>query len=86
MERIADKAEKEADDIRTAEYAKNLIGQDFNAIIYQITSSGIFAVIDNKIRGKIDKLNINDDLKYDSKKKQLIGKHSKHIFLSLIHI
>lgn len=77
-EKNAKKAEREADTIRIAEYAKKLVGQEFTAVICKIKKDYIIASIDDKIKGIIYTNQIDEGLKYNNELKQLVGK--KRVF------
>ncbi len=47
MERLAEEAEREVDDLKKAEYMMDRIGEDFDGIISSVTSFGIFVELPN---------------------------------------
>ena len=76
-EKNAERAEYDADDIRIAEYAEKLIGQEFEAIIYKIFNNSISICINDRIRGKIMLKDIEGDyFKYNKELRQLYGINS----------
>ena len=80
-EKIAQKAEREAEYIKKAEFMQDKIGLVFEGIISSITSFGIFVELENTIEGMIRFEDLgNEYYIYDEDKKQLIGDHTKKIF------
>lgn len=57
-EKIADEAERKADDVKKCAYAERVIGKTFPALISCVTERGIYAELDNKVEGfiSVDKL------------------------------
>ena len=57
-EKIADEAERKADDVKKCAYAQNIVGQSFKAVISGVTERGIFAELPNTVEGfiSVDKL------------------------------
>lgn len=57
-EKVADDAERKADDIKKCQYAETIIGQTFPAIISGVTENGIFCSLPNTVEGfvSVDKL------------------------------
>jgi len=54
-------AEREADDLKKAEYMKNHIGKEFDAIVSSVTSFGFFAELENGIEGLVRLNDLKDD-------------------------
>lgn len=81
MERYAEEAEREVDDLKKAEYMNDRIGEVFEGIISSVTSFGFFVELPNTIEGLVHISNINDDYYvYDEKHLCLIGERTKNIF------
>jgi ribonuclease R len=80
-ERIATKVEREAEDIKKAEYMENRIGEEYEGIISSITNFGIFVELDNTIEGLIryEKLG-NEYFIYNEETRQAIGEQSHKIY------
>ncbi len=77
-EKIATTAEREAEDIKKAEYMQDKIGNIYEGIISSITQFGIFVELDNTIEGMIRFENLgNDYYIYNEEDKTLIGEHTK---------
>ena len=52
-EKIADEAERKADDVKKCAYAENILGQTFTARISGVTERGIYAELPNTVEGFI---------------------------------
>lgn len=80
-EKIATTVEREAEDIKKAEYMQDKIGEVYTGIISSITQFGIFVELDNTIEGMVRFENLGDDYYiYNDEDKTLIGEHKKEIF------
>ena len=80
-ERIAQKAEREAEKMKKAEFMEDKVGKQYDAIISSITNFGIFAELDNTIEGLIRFENLgNEYFIYDDQNKTLIGEKSKVLY------
>lgn len=57
-EKIADEAERKADDVKKCAYAETVIGKTFDALISGVTERGIYAELPNTVEGfiAVDKL------------------------------
>lgn len=81
MERLAQQAEREVDDLKKAEYMKERIGEEFSAIISSVTSFGLFAELPNTIEGLIHITALDDDYYiYDEAHLCLIGERTKKVY------
>ena len=61
MERLAQEAEREVDDLKKAEYMSKRIGEEFNGIISSVTNFGMFVEIPNTIEGLVHISTLEDD-------------------------
>lgn len=50
-EKLADEAERKADDVKRCAYAERIVGQEFEAIISGVTERGIYAELPNTVEG-----------------------------------
>ncbi len=76
-ELTAMEAQREAEDIKKAEYMKEHIGEEFDAVVSSVTSFGIFCELENGIEGLIRLSSLNDDYYiYDEISLSLIGEHT----------
>ncbi len=70
-------AEREADDMKKAEYMLDKVGFSYDAVVTSITSFGIFAETDFGIEGLISMTDLDDDYyEYDEKAMRLSGRHT----------
>ena len=80
-EKTAQKAEREADDLKKAEYMQDRIGEVYEGIISSVTNFGLFVELDNTVEGLIRFENLgNEYFEYDEDRKQLIGENSRKIY------
>ena len=80
-EKIAQKAERDSEDIKKAEFMEDKVGEIYNGIISNVTSFGIFIELENTIEGLIRFENLgNEYYIYDDEHKILIGESTKQIF------
>ncbi|MGN1270050.1 MAG: ribonuclease R [Clostridia bacterium] len=80
-EKIAQKAERDADSIKKAEYMQSKIGEEYEGIISSITSFGVFVELPNTVEGLIRFEDLgNEYFIYDEEKKTLQGEKSKKIY------
>ena len=78
-ERIADAAERDVDDLYKVMYMNDRIGEEYDAVISGVISSGIFAELANTIEGMIRyDLLPDDDYEYIEDKMTLRGR--RHSF------
>ena len=79
-EKIAQKVERESIDIKMAEFMQDKIGEEYDGIISNITSFGVFVELENTVEGLIrfEKLG-NEYFIYDDEHKYLIGEHSNEV-------
>ena len=76
-ERTATKVEREAEDIKKAEYMENKIGEEYNGIVSSVTNFGIFVELDNTIEGLIRYENLGDEYYiYNEERREAIGEIS----------
>lgn len=81
MERVAQDAEREVDDLKKAEYMSDRIGMIYDGIISSVTNFGMFVELSNTIEGLIHISSLDDDYYvYDEKHLCLIGEKSKNIY------
>lgn len=67
-ERLADEAERRADDVKKCAYAERVVGQTFTALISGVTERGIYAELDNTVEGFIAIEKLGAYLKYNPEK------------------
>lgn len=78
-ERQADDASFDASRLKMAEYMREHVGEEFEGSILMINATGVDVKTDNNICGKV-KFNhvVNDKVKYDEDRCQLIGKSERY--------
>lgn len=80
-ERNAMEAEREADDLKSAEYISNFIGEEFEGIITSVTNFGMFVELENGIEGLIHVSNMmRDRYVYDERSFSLKGEKTDEEF------
>lgn len=81
MERVAQDAEREVDDLKKAEYMADRIGQEFDGIISSVTNFGFFVELPSTIEGLVHISDLDDDYYvYDERRLSLIGEKTKKIY------
>lgn len=79
-EKIAQKVERDSEDIKKAEYMKDKIGEEFEGVVSSITSFGMFVELENTVEGLIRFENLgNEFFYYDEDNKVLIGESTKRV-------
>ena len=80
-EKTAQTIEREAEDIKKAEFMEDKIGEIYDGIISGVTSFGVFVELENTVEGLIRFENLGDDyFIYDEDRKTLTGEHTKKCF------
>ena len=80
-EKIAQKVERDSEDIKKAEFMENKIGEEYDGIISSITSFGIFVELENTVEGLIRFENLgNEYFIYNEDKKILVGESTNTIY------
>lgn len=81
MERVAQEAEREVDDLKKAEYMSEKIGEEFQGIISSVTSFGFFVELHNTVEGLVSLTDLDDDYYvYDERHLSLIGEATKKVY------
>ena len=81
-ERIATQVERDADDIKKAEFMQNKIGEEFDGIISSITGFGMYVELPSTVEGlvRFENFNTNDYFDYNEDLKNLVGKRSGKVY------
>ena len=80
-EKVAQKVERDSEDIKKAEYMQDKIGEVYTGIVSSITPFGMFVELDNTVEGLIRFENMgNEYFAYDDQRKTLTGEHTKRVF------
>jgi ribonuclease R len=81
MERKAQDAEREVDDLKKAEYMQERIGEEFEGIISSVTSFGVFVELPNTIEGLVHITDLDDDYYiFNEAQLSLIGERTKKLY------
>ncbi len=80
-ERNAVKAEREAEDIKKAEFMEDKIGEEYEGVISSVTNFGIFVELESTVEGLVRFENMGKDYyTYDEQKRMLIGEVTKKTY------
>ena len=80
-ERVATKVEREAEDIKKAEFMENKIGEEYDGIVSSVTNFGIFVELDNTVEGLIRYEKLGDEyFIYNEETRQAIGENSGKVY------
>ena len=80
-ERTATKVEREAEDIKKAEFMESKIGEEYEGIVSSVTNFGIFVELDNTVEGLIRYEKLGDEyFIYNEEKRQAIGEHTGKVY------
>lgn len=81
MERRAQEAERETDDLKKVEFMSDKIGEVYTGVISSVTSFGIFVELKNTIEGLVHISNMLDDYYiYDEKHHSLMGERLRKTY------
>ena len=80
-ERVAAKVEREAEDIKKAEFMESKIGEEYEGIVSSVTNFGIFVELDNTVEGLIRYEKLGDEyFIYNEETRQAIGENSGKVY------
>ena len=80
-ERVATKVEREAEDIKKAEFMESKIGEEYEGIVSSVTNFGIFVELDNTVECLIRYEKLGDEyFIYNEEKRQAIGEHTGKVY------
>jgi len=80
-ERTATKVEREAIDIKKAEFMEDKIGQEYEGIVSSVTNFGIFVELENTVEGLIRYENLGDEyFIYNEERREAIGEHTHKVY------
>ena len=80
-EKIAQKVERDAEDIKKAEYMKDKVGEIYEGVVSSVTPFGMFVELDNTVEGLIRFENMgNEYFIYDDERKTLVGERTKTMY------
>ena len=80
-ERTATKVEREAEDIKKAEYMENKIGEECEGIISSVTNFGIFVELENTVEGLVRYETLGDEyFIYNEERREAIGEQTHKVY------
>ena len=80
-ERTATKVEREAIDIKKAEFMEDKIGEEYDGIVSSVTNFGIFVELDNTVEGLIRYEKLGDEyFIYNEERREAIGENSYKVY------
>ncbi|MBN2259794.1 MAG: ribonuclease R [Clostridiales bacterium] len=80
-ERTAEKAERDVDDLKMAEFMQDKIGNEYVGMISSVTSFGFFVELENTVEGLVRIVDLADDFyKFDSSRLELVGERRKKVY------
>ena len=80
-ERTATKVEREAIDIKKAEFMEDKIGEEYDGIVSSVTNFGIFVELENTVEGLIRYEKLGDEyFIYNEERREAIGEHSHKVY------
>lgn len=80
-ERTATKVEREAIDIKKAEYMEDKIGEEYEGIVSSVTNFGIFVELKNTVEGLIRYEKLGDEyFIYNEERKEAIGEYTHKVY------
>ncbi|MCE7793097.1 ribonuclease R [Salipaludibacillus sp. CUR1] len=81
MERRAEEAERETDEMKKVQYMEDKVGQEYEGIISGVTNFGLFVELPNTIEGLVHVSYLTDDYyHYDEKHYAMIGERTGNVF------
>ena len=81
-EKNATKAERDAEDIKKAEFMEDKIGNEYMGIVSSITNFGMFVELESTVEGLIrfENMGSNEYFVYDENRKTLVGERTNRVF------
>lgn len=80
-ERVAVEAERDTEQLKKAEFMKDKVGEEFDAMISSVTSFGMFIELENTVEGLIRLSALSDDYyHFDEAHMALIGERTSKVF------
>ena len=77
MEREADDAQRESEELKLAEYLQRFVGQSFSAIVSGVSQGGLYARLENTAEGFIPVRTLDDDyFSFDAARYTLTGEET----------
>ena len=80
-EKNATKAERDAEDVKKAEFMEDKIGFEYEGIVSSVTGFGMCVELESTVEGIVRFENMGDEyFRYDETNKKLIGERSKFVY------
>ncbi len=80
-ERTATKVEREAEDIKKAEFMEDKIGEEYEGIVSSVTNFGIFVELENTVEGLVRYETLGDEyFIYNEERREAIGEISHKVY------
>ena len=80
-EKNATKAERDAEDVKKAEFMEDKIGFEYEGIVSSVTGFGMFVELESTVEGIVRFENMGDEyFRYDETNKKLVGERSKLVY------
>lgn len=80
-EKVATLVEREAEDMKKAEYMESKIGEEYEGVVSSITQFGMFVELENTVEGLIRFENLGEEYYiYDEERKMLIGEKTNKTY------
>ncbi|PYZ92873.1 ribonuclease R [Salipaludibacillus keqinensis] len=81
MERRAEDASRETDELKKVQYMEDKVGEEYEGIISGVTNFGLFVELPNTIEGLVHVSYLTDDYyHYDEKRYAMIGERTGNVF------
>ncbi|WP_280769471.1 ribonuclease R [Salipaludibacillus daqingensis] len=81
MERRAEGASRETDEVKKVQYMEDKVGQEYEGVISGVTNFGLFVELPNTIEGLVHVSYLTDDYyHYDEKRYAMIGERTGNVF------
>ncbi|UCZ52616.1 ribonuclease R [Bacillus shivajii] len=81
MERRAEDASRETDEMKKVQYMEDKVGEEYEGIISGVTNFGLFVELPNTIEGLVHVSYLTDDYyRYDEQHYAMIGERSGNVF------
>ena len=81
-ERAAEECEREADNMKMAEYMESHIGEIHDGVVSGVTPFGIYVTLSNQVEGMIRLSDLDEYFDYDEERSCLIGRNT-HTFYTI---
>jgi ribonuclease R len=79
-ERLAERAERDTDDLKKTEFMADKVGEVFEGLISSVTSFGFFVELKNTVEGLVRVQDLNDYFVHDEKNHRFVGERTKKQF------